>query len=83
MKLRCQLNTNIDQELVSHQSRRVAKHIDVWNAVSETWKAAEMHTFVYDGWNLILETVVDHVAGATNSHYLWNAVCRYFRMDSN
>lgn len=28
--------------------------------------------FAYDGWNPVLETVMDHASGATNRiHYLW------------
>ena len=55
-----------------HLSRRTAKYVERWYASPGEWRSWETHTFVYDGWNPILETVVNHVAGTTNTvRYLW------------
>ena len=36
------------------------------------WLPCETRTFVYDDWNPILETIVNHVTGTTNTvRYLW------------
>ncbi len=55
-----------------HLSRRTAKYVERWYASPGEWRSLETHTFVYDSWNPILETVVNHVAGTTNTvRYLW------------
>ncbi len=37
-----------------------------------TWDVVEIRTFIYDGWNLTAEVVVDAQAGTTNvTRYLW------------
>ncbi|MGI6495508.1 MAG: hypothetical protein ACOX5G_05385 [Kiritimatiellia bacterium] len=38
-----------------HQSRRIASATAVWT--NGAWQAAESHAFLYDGWNVIRETV--------------------------
>ncbi len=37
-----------------------------------TWDIVKTRTFIYDGWNLTAEVVVDAQTGATNvTRYLW------------
>ena len=52
-----------------HQGRRWRKRVHTWDG--STWTLTETRTFVYDGWNMIQETV-DHVTAPDELlHYDW------------
>ena len=43
-----------------HQSRRIKKAVAYWNEQTQGWGVEQAHTFLYDGWNPILETIGNH-----------------------
>jgi RHS repeat-associated protein len=65
-----------------HRHRRIQKRVEVLTgrgagypfdpSQGGTWDVVETRTFIYDGWNLTAEVVVDAQAGTTNvTRYLW------------
>jgi len=65
-----------------HRHRRIQKRVEVLTgrgagypldpSQAGTWDVMETRTFIYDGWNLTAEVVVDAQTGTTNvTRYLW------------
>jgi RHS repeat-associated protein len=53
--------------LYDHQSRRIASAFAVWT--NDAWQAAECRAFIYDGWNVVQESI-NHQPSTTN-YYVW------------
>ena len=50
-----------------HQARRIVSATAVWT--NGSWQAVESRAFLYDGWNVVKETIA-HQQPTTN-HYVW------------
>jgi RHS repeat-associated protein len=53
--------------LYDHQSRRIASATAVWT--NDAWQAAASRAFLYDGWNVIVETINNQPS--TTNYYVW------------
>ena len=53
--------------LYDHQSRRIVSSTAVWT--NDAWQAVESSAFLYDGWNVVKETL-NHQQSTTN-YYTW------------
>ena len=57
---------NVDY-IYDHQSRRIASATAIWT--NDAWQATESRAFLYDGWNVVQETI-NHQPSTTN-YYTW------------
>lgn len=54
--------------LYDHQGRRTRKTVGIYT--NTTWSTIQTNLFIYDGWNVISETIGNHQSAVTN-FYLW------------
>jgi len=64
-----------------HRHRRIQKRVEVLTgrgagypfdpSQAGTWNTVKTHTFVYDGWNLVLETVAHADGSVDRIEYVW------------